>query len=473
MQEYMQAYIGGKWVTPPGQVQIKQVINPATEDAVAVFASAGTEALDAAVMAAQEAQPQWAALSARERAGWLVKIADAMQARRDDLVNAIVAELGCPVNLTRTDQVDFPIDVMRSFADLLADFVFEERSGNSLVIKEAAGVAACITPWNFPLHQIVLKAAAAMAAGCAVVVKPSEQTPLDAFILAEIVDSVGLPAGVFNLVVGSGGVVGEAMASHPGVDVVSFTGSTEAGTRVYENAAAQVKRVALEMGGKSANIILDDADFETAVRMGVHSVIYNSGQVCNAHSRMLVPRDKMELAAKIAKDEADATKLIDPAQEEDGIGPLVSAAQKERVCGYIKAGVAEGAQLVTGGCDMPTGFAKGFYVRPTIFADVDNSMKIAQEEIFGPVLCIIPYDDEDDAVRIANDTPYGLSGGVWSGSEEHALAVARRMKTGQVDVNGGEFNMFSPFGGVKHSGIGREFWKWGIEEYLETKGVQF
>jgi acyl-CoA reductase-like NAD-dependent aldehyde dehydrogenase len=334
------------------------------------------------------------------------------------------------------------------------------------------GVVACITPWNYPLHQVVAKVAPALAAGCTVVLKPSEVAPLTAFVLAEIMDEVGLPAGVFNLVTGFGPVVGEALAAHPDVDMVSFTGSTRAGKRVSELAAQSIKRVALELGGKSANVILDDADFAKAVSSGVANCYFNSGQTCSAHTRMLVPKAKHDEAVQIATATAEKFKPGDPKADGTRLGPLISATQQERVRNYIQKGIDEGATLVTGGAEAPEGLEQGYFVRPTIFANVKNSMTIAQEEIFGPVLSIIPYEDEDDAVRIANDTVYGLAGGVWSSDPERAQRIARRLRTGQVDINGGKFNPLAPFGGYKQSGNGREFGKFGLEEFLEVKAMQ-
>jgi betaine-aldehyde dehydrogenase len=369
-------------------------------------------------------------------------------------------------------QAGLPAMVMGSFAQILRNFVWEESVGNSTLVREPVGVVGCITPWNYPLHQVVAKVAPALAAGCTVVLKPSEVAPLSAFVFAEIVHEARLPAGVFNLVSGDGPTVGEAIAGHPKIDMVSFTGSTRAGRRVSELAAKTVKRVALELGGKCPNVILDDADLETAVRAGVQNCYLNSGQTCSAHTRMLVPRSRHDEAARIAKEAAEKFQPGPALSGDSRLGPLVSSTQRDRVRDYIKKGLAEGATLVTGGAEQPEGLPKGYFIRPTVFANVKNEMTIAQDEIFGPVLCIIPYDTEEDAVRIANDTIYGLAGGVWSKDPERAKRVARRIRTGQVDINGGNYNPLAPFGGYKQSGCGREFGTHGFEEYLEVKSLQ-
>jgi acyl-CoA reductase-like NAD-dependent aldehyde dehydrogenase len=378
-----------------------------------------------------------------------------------------------PVKLSPAYQLSSPPFVFRYYAGLLREFQFESEVRNSMVVREPVGVVVAITPWNYPLHQISLKVAPALAAGCTVVLKPSEVAPLNAFVLAEVMETAGLPHGAFNLVTGTGPVVGEALVSNPEVDMVSFTGSTRAGKRVSELAAQSVKRVAVELGGKSANIILDDADLDTAVRKGVEQVLVNTGQSCNAWSRMLVPRAKQEEAARIAAEVAAQTPLGDPHDADSFVGPLVSRVQLERVQGYIRKGQEEGARLVAGGADPPDGLGSGYFVRPTIFADVTTEMTIAQEEIFGPVVAIIPYDSEEEAVAIANDTIYGLAGAVWSGDVEHAKRVARRLRTGQVNINGGGFNILAPFGGYKQSGNGRELGTFGFEEFLEVKSLQY
>ncbi len=462
-------FINGKWIPSTGKGSI-DVINPATEEVVGRVPEGTAEDIDKAVAAAKGAFEAWSQTPPEERAKYVAAIAAGLQARSEELATMIAKEVGMPVMMSRLIQAGAPIMTFSSIQMLIDQTKFEETIGNSLVVREPVGVVGCITPWNYPLHQIAAKVAPALAAGCTVVVKPSEVAPLNAFLLAEVIEAAGLPAGVFNLVTGFGPVVGEAIAAHPDVDMVSFTGSTRAGKRVSELAAQTVKRVALELGGKSPNIILEDADLERAVTDGVTKCYQNSGQTCSALTRMLVPRDKLAQAEQIAAKAADAFTTGDPFAAESRLGPLVSSVQHERVQNYIKKGVAEGAKLVTGGPDNPQD--KGYYVKPTVFSNVTSDMTIAQEEIFGPVLSIIPYDDEEDAIRIANDTIYGLAGGVWSGDPERARRVARRLRAGQVEVNGGGFNLMAPFGGFKQSGHGRELGKYGLEEYLEVKSLQ-
>lgn len=464
-------YINGQWVAPKGGNSI-EVINSTTEEVMGRIPEGTAEDANAAVTAAKAAFTAWAFTPVAERAKYLQAIADKLKERQGEIANIIADEVGMPMPLAQAVQAGLPVAVANSYVQLLSEFSFEEQVNNSLIVREPIGVVACITPWNYPLHQVVAKVAPALAAGCTVVLKPSEVAPLTAFVLAEIIDEIGLPVGVFNLVTGYGPVVGEALAVHPDVDMVSFTGSTRAGKRVSELAAQSIKRVALELGGKSANVILDDADLTRAVSSGVANCYFNSGQTCSAHTRMLVPRARHDEAVQIAKATAEKFKPGDPKADGTRLGPLISATQRERVRGYIQKGIEEGATLVTGGADAPAGLATGYFVQPTVFANVKNEMTIAQEEIFGPVLSIIPYDDDEDAVRIANDTVYGLAGGVWSSDPERAKRVARRLRTGQVDINGGKFNPLAPFGGYKQSGNGREFGKFGLEEFLEVKSMQ-
>ena len=471
MQLRDKLYINGGWTSPNGKGTI-DVHSAATEEVIGKIPEGDERDADAAVAAARAAFESWAATPPAERAAFLVRIHEGLKARSEEIGRTIAQEVGMPVKLATRIQAGSPTFLFSMYAKMLGAFQWEEKVGNSIVTREPVGVVACITPWNFPLNQIAAKVGPALAAGCTVVLKPSEIAPLNAFILAEIIDSVGLPKGVFNLVTGYGPVVGEAMAKHRDVDMVSFTGSTRAGRRVSELAAATVKRVALELGGKSASVVLDDADLAAAVKGTMSACFLNSGQTCSAHTRMLVPEWRYAEVAKLAAEEAAKYSVGDPFDEKTRLGPLVSAAQRERVRGYIRKGVEEGAELLAGGADAPEGLAKGYYVKPTVFGKVNPQSTIGQEEIFGPVLSIITYKDEAEAVRIANDTPYGLGGGVWSGTDEHALKVARRLRTGQVDINGGPFNMFAPFGGFKQSGHGREMGKFGLDEFLELRSLQ-
>jgi acyl-CoA reductase-like NAD-dependent aldehyde dehydrogenase len=464
-------FIGGEWVTPAGADPLP-VVNSTTEEVIATIPGCTPVEVDHAVAAARAAFPGWSTTSRGERAEALNAIAAGLGERAEELTETITQELGMPVKLTQMIQIGLAINDVASAAKAIDEITWEEEIGNSRVLREAAGVVGAITPWNYPLHQITAKVAPALAAGCTVVLKPSEVVPLNAFIFAEVVESVGLPAGVFNMVTGVGPVVGEAIASHPEVDMVSFTGSTRAGRRVSELAAATVKPVAMELGGKSPNIILEDADFSRAVPDGVAKCYLNSGQTCSALTRMLVPRERLAEVEELAVAAAEAFTPGDPFDPETKLGPLSSAVQRERVRGYIEKGEAEGAKLLTGGADAPEGLEHGFFVKPTVFSDVTPEMTIAQEEIFGPVLAIQPYDDEADAVRIANSTEYGLAGGVWAGDEEHAIAVARQLRTGQVEINGGAFNPNAPFGGYGQSGHGRENGRYGLEEFLQVKSLQ-
>jgi aldehyde dehydrogenase (NAD+) len=471
MRDYSNIYIDGAWVPSDGDGSI-EVINAGTEEVMGSIPDGTSSDVDKAVAAAKTAFDTWSATPVEERQKYLVRLNEALQARSADIASTIAGEVGMPITWSTMIQAGLPAGNMQTFATLLDSFPFEEEIGNSLVVKEPVGVVGAITPWNYPLHQIICKVGGALAAGCTIVLKPSEVAPLNAFILAEIVHDVGLPAGVFNLVTGTGPVVGEAIAAHADVDMVSFTGSTRAGKRVAEVASQTVKRVALELGGKSANIVLDDADFATVIPKGLFACYLNSGQTCTAHTRMLVPNSRYDEAVEIAAAAASQTQVGDPTEEGMHLGPLISQAQWDRVQGYIQQGVDEGAVIAAGGLGKPEGQETGYFVKPTVLANVTNDMTVAQEEIFGPVLSIIGYDDDDDAVRIANDSLYGLSGGVWSGDQERALAVARRMRTGAVDVNGGGFNIAAPFGGYKQSGYGRENGVYGIDEFLQTKSLQ-
>jgi aldehyde dehydrogenase (NAD+) len=472
MQVHDKLYINGQWTAPSSSKSI-DVINASTEEVMGRVPE-GTEAdVDKAVAAARAAFGPWSTTRAAERAAYLSKIHEGLKARSQEIGNLIAGEVGMPVKLATMIQAGSPTAIFGIYAELLGSFAFEERVGNSVVLREPVGVVAAITPWNYPLHQTAAKVAAALAAGCTVVLKPSAVAPLNAFVLAEIIHAAGLPGGVFNLVTGYGSTVGEALVKHPDVDMVSFTGSTRAGVRVSQLAAATVKRVALELGGKSASVILEDADLAAAVKGTVNSCFLNSGQTCSAHTRMVVPESKYEEAAKIAVEVAKSFTVGDPFGGTAKLGPLISSEQRDIVRRYIKKGIEEGAQLLAGGPDALEGLPKGYYVKPTVFGRVDPNSTIAQEEIFGPVLSIITCKDEDEAVQIANGTPYGLAGAVWSKDEEHAKKVAKRMRTGQVDINGGPFNARAPFGGYKQSGNGRELGRFGLEEFLEYKSLQF
>jgi acyl-CoA reductase-like NAD-dependent aldehyde dehydrogenase len=465
-------FIDGRWVAP-STTNVLEVNNAGNGEVMGCVPAGGQKDIDAAVAAARAALEGWRDTPAEKRAEYLEKISAGLKARADELARIIAQEVGMPLKMASRIQAGLPIANFANYARLLKEFSFESRVGNSLVVREPVGVVGAITPWNYPLHQVALKVAPALAAGCTVVLKPSEVAPFNAFLLAEVAEAAGLPKGVLNVVTGTGAAAGEALVKHPGVDMISFTGSTRAGKRISELAAQSVKRVALELGGKSASVILDDADLAVAVKGTVNGCYLNSGQTCTALTRMLVPQSKYDEAAKLAADVANTFTVGDPMLESSRLGPLTSQAQLERVRGYIKKGVAEGAELLAGGADAPQGVpAGGYYVKPTVFGKVRNDMTIAQEEIFGPVLSIIAYQDEEDAVRIANDSPYGLAGAVWSKDEARAQRVARRIRAGQVDVNGGAFNMNAPFGGFKQSGHGREAGVYGLEEFLEYKSLQ-
>jgi acyl-CoA reductase-like NAD-dependent aldehyde dehydrogenase len=464
-------FIGGEWVEPSGADPI-EVVNPTTEEVMGTIPGCSPVDVDRAVAAARDAFDGWAQTPREERARCLAAIAEGLQSRAEEITATITQELGMPLKLSGIIQVGLPTSQFASMPKLMEEVAWEEEIGNSRVLREPIGVLGAITPWNYPLNQIAAKVAPALAAGCTVVLKPSEVTPLNAFLLAEVIEAAGLPAGVFNLVTGVGPVVGEAIAAHPDVDMVSFTGSTRAGRRVSELAAATVKPVAMELGGKSPNVILDDADLERAVPDGVAKCFLNSGQTCSALTRMLVPRQRLAEAEELARAAAETFAPGDPFESSTRLGPLVSEVQRERVRGYIAKGVEEGARLITGGAEPPEGLERGFFVRPTVFSEVEPEMTIGQEEIFGPVLAIQPYEGEEDAVRIANSTDYGLAGGVWSGDSDRAIAVARRIRTGQIEINGGAFNPLAPFGGYGQSGHGRENGRYGIEELLQVKSLQ-
>jgi aldehyde dehydrogenase (NAD+) len=471
MQQRDKLYIGGQWV-PSAASGLIDVVSASTEEVIGRIPEGCAEDVNQAVVAARAAFDGWAATSVAERAGYLTKVHQGLVGRADEIARTIAAEVGTPLKLATRIQAQLPASSFALYGKLVTEYAFEETIGNSLIAREPVGVVAAITPWNYPLHQIAAKVAPALAAGCTVVLKPSEVAPLNAFILAEIIHASGLPAGVFNLVSGTGLTVGEALARHSGVDMVSFTGSTRAGRRISELAAGSVKRVALELGGKSASVVLQDADLAQAVKHTLSVCFLNSGQTCNALTRLLVPASRYEEAARLAVEGAQTFTVGDPLAGETRLGPVVSAEQRERVRGYIRKGVDEGAELLTGGADAPPGLSRGYYVKPTVFGRVTPSMTIAQEEIFGPVLSIIAYQDEEDAVRIANGTIYGLAAAVWSADEHRAKAVARRLRAGQVDINGGPFNLLAPFGGFKQSGRGRELGKYGLEEFLEYKSLQ-
>jgi acyl-CoA reductase-like NAD-dependent aldehyde dehydrogenase len=464
-------YINGEWVKSTSGETI-DVTSSGTGELYATIPAGTAADATRAVDAAAAAFTAWSNTSPKERGEFLQRISEKLAERSDEIALIIANEVGMPLMLAKGIQAGLPTATFADNATRAAEFVWEEEAGNSTLVREPVGVVACITPWNYPLHQIANKVAAALAAGCTVALKPSEVAPVNAFILADIIHEIGLPKGVFNLVTGTGPVVGEALVVHPKTDMVSFTGSTRAGKRVMELSAQMVKRVSLELGGKSANIILEDADLSKAVPDGVFKCYLNSGQTCSALTRMLVPRSKLAEVEDLAVAAAAGFMPADPITGASLLGPLVSAAQQQRVRDYIKKGIDEGARVIIGGAEAPEGLEQGYYVQPTVFTDVRNDMTIAQEEIFGPVLSIIPYDTEEEAVAIANDSLYGLAGGVWAGSDEKAFEVARKIRTGQVEINGGAFNLFAPFGGYKQSGIGRELGVYGFEEFLEVKAIQ-
>ncbi|MCP4434478.1 MAG: aldehyde dehydrogenase family protein [Actinomycetia bacterium] len=475
MKVYENHYINGTWAPGTGSNTI-DVIDSATEEVIGRVPEGTAADVDAAVAAAKEAFDSWSNTPTDIRAKYLRDIGANLAARYDDIVDTISAEVGSPKAFAQMVQAGLSLGEWDSFANLVENYEFEETVGNSLVVREPIGVVGAITPWNYPLYLIICKVTPALAAGCTVVLKPSEITPLNAYILAEVLDEVGLPAGVFNMVVGTGPEVGAALSSHADVDMVSFTGSGRAGAEVQRAAAATAKRVGLELGGKSANIVLDDADPAAIGLASVFGCMLNSGQTCSALTRLLVPESRKDEYTDAILAEASQIRLVDPKADEPdmfhALGPLSSKAHQERVRSFIQKGIDEGATVALGGPEQPEDMEKGYYVKPTVFTDVTPDMTIAQEEIFGPVLSIITYSDDDEAVEIANDTVYGLAGAVQSADQDRALSVARRMRTGQIDVNGGSFNPAAPFGGYKQSGNTRERGRWGLEEFLETKSIQ-
>ena len=470
-QDKSEFFVDGQW-RPAGSSELLPVIDSGTGDTLGSVRSATAEDVDAAVDAAARALGPWAALSPQDRSAHLKALHRELSTRSVELISLISAEVGTAARMCGPIQVESSLNLLELTADLLLEQKFEEQVVNSLVVRQQVGVVAAITPWNYPLFQAMGKIAAALAAGCTVVHKPSEVAPLSAFVFAEAAWASGLPAGVYNLVPGTGPAVGEQLALHPKVRMVSFTGSTAAGTRVYELAARSIKRVALELGGKSPSVILDDADFPAAVKASVNRAFLNSGQTCDAWTRLLVPRQHLDELMDLAVAAAERLTVGDPFDPASRLGPLVSQAQLDRVRGYIDGAIADGATAVIGGSSAPDGLEHGFYVRPTILKDVRPEMTIAREEVFGPVLVVMAYDSEAEALELANDTDYGLSAAVWSSDPERAMGFARGIQAGQVVINGGAFNPAAPFGGLKRSGVGRELGAFGIDEFLETKALQ-
>jgi aldehyde dehydrogenase (NAD+) len=465
-----QFYIDGAWVDPASP-KVFEVINPATEAVAGVISMGGALDVDRAVAAARRAFDAYSRTTPEERLALMERILVAYKAHYDEIAQAISTEMGAPITLAKGSQTRIGVGHISAMIEVLKTFKFEEIRGKVRLVQEPVGVCALITPWNWPMNQVAAKVVPALAAGCTMVLKPSEYSPFSAILWAKVMHEAGVPAGVFNLINGDGIHVGAPLSSHRDIDMVSFTGSTRAGTEVARNAAASVKRVHQELGGKSPNVLLDDADFERAVKQSVLHVFQNSGQSCNAPTRMLVPAGKMAEVEAIARRVAETVVVGDPASEKTNLGPVVSKLQFDRVEGYIEKGIAEGASLITGGTGRPEGLAKGYYVKPTIFSNVRNDMTIAREEIFGPVLCILPYQSEEQAVQIANDTPYGLAAYVWSADNVRARRVGNRIRAGQVALNGASGDMSTPFGGFKASGNGREYGEFGLRDFLEVKAV--
>lgn len=468
---HQQLYINGSWVDSDCQDSC-DIINPANGECISSVQESNINDVNKAVTAARNALSSWSATTGAERAKFLEKLIEKIQSREQELTTAISLELGMPRHLTLEIQVRSPIDGVKPYIQHAIDMDQNESIGNSIIVKEAIGVCALICPWNYPLYQLLAKVAPAIAAGCTMVVKPSMEAPLSAFILADIFSEIGLPAGVFNLITGSGSEVGKALCSHSQIDMVSFTGSTKTGIQVAKASSNTVKRICQELGGKSPLIITENADIEAAVQFGIQDIMINSGQTCTALSRMLIPAKHYDRAVICAKKFAEDLLVGDPQNDSMYLGPVVSSQQWHSVIAHIKQGISEGARLVTGGTNKPTGLEHGFYIKPTIFADVTNDMAIAQEEIFGPVLCMISYDSDEEAINIANDTAFGLSAAVWAGTKDQAIKIAQKIKAGQVAVNGGEFNYLAPFGGYKQSGNGREWGIHGLSEFTETKSIQ-
>jgi aldehyde dehydrogenase (NAD+) len=465
-----QFYIDGAWVDPASP-KVFEVINPATETVAGVISMGGAQDVDRAVAAARRAFDAYSRTTPQERLALMERILSAYKAHYDEIAQAISTEMGAPITLAKGSQTRIGVGHISAMIEVLKSFKFEETRGKVRLVQEPVGVCALITPWNWPMNQVAAKVVPALAAGCTMVLKPSEYSPFSAILWAKVMHEAGVPAGVFNLINGDGIHVGAPLSSHRDVDMVSFTGSTRAGTEVARNAAASVKRVHQELGGKSPNVLLDDADFERAVKQSVLHVFQNSGQSCNAPTRMLVPAGKMAEVEAIAKRIAQTVVVGDPASEKTNLGPVVSKLQFDRVEGYIEKGIAEGASLICGGTGRPQGLTEGYYVKPTIFSNVRNDMTIAREEIFGPVLCILPYQTEEQAVQIANDTPYGLAAYVWSEDPMRARRVGNRIRAGQVALNGASGDMSTPFGGFKASGNGREYGEFGLRDFLEVKAM--
>jgi 3-succinoylsemialdehyde-pyridine dehydrogenase len=471
MRNYKKFYINGQWVTPQN-LPTMDVINPATEEVAGTITLGSSASVDQAVSAAKQAFDEWSQSTKEHRLALLRRIATAYESRIDDMAAAISEEMGAPLEtLAKPMQATLGLWHFQTMVNVLENYSFEQTLGTTTTLREPAGVCALITPWNWPINQIACKVAPALAAGCTMVLKPSEVAPFSAHVLAEILDEAGVPKGVFNLVDGDGAGVGSALSAHPDIDMISFTGSTRAGKLISKSAADTIKRVALELGGKSANIILEDADFEQAITHGVQSMMHNTGQTCSAPSRMLVPESRLKDVETIAAAAAQQIVVGDPAQASTMVGPVVSQVQFDKIQGLIEKGIEEGAKVIAGGPGRPEGLSKGYYVRPTIFSAVNNDMTIAREEIFGPVLCVIPYQNEEEAIRIANDTCYGLSGYVTSSDLDHSRRVAKKLRTGNVHLNGASIDMVAPFGGYKQSGIGREWGQHGLDEFLEVKAM--